>query len=215
MENRAFILHFGKIDNKKNRNLCLFTTAVAIDDRQPVDEQIVDKKEQKPHRRRRPQQPRCALGKLLHDSGELEDKNDERVHDAHTHGAEAELRKEPQRFGRDRVKIRLHEGIIAEKAEHKRCFLVRAEKKSQDCRRGKAAPCVAFAAFLARGQKRSRCEDRPGVGRERNDAAEPEEGDRERAQYAAQRQFMCFLCQNLLHIAFTDIPAPSRRGARW
>lgn len=130
MENRAFILHFGKIDNKKNRNLCLFTTAAAIDDRQPVDEQIVDKKEQKPHRCRRPQQPRCALGKLLHDGGELEDKNDERVHNAHTHGAEAELRKEPQRFGRDRVKIRLHEGIIAEKAKNESRFLVRAEKKS-------------------------------------------------------------------------------------
>ena len=130
MENRAFILHFGKIDNKKNRNLCLFTTAVAIDDRQPVDEQIVDKKEQQPHRRRRPQQPSRALGKLLHHGGELKDKDDERVHDANTHGAEAELRKEPQRFGRDRVKIRLHEGIIAEKAKNEGRFLVRAEKKS-------------------------------------------------------------------------------------
>lgn len=108
----------------------LFYHGGGVDDRQPVDEQIVDKKEQKPHRCRRPQQPSRALGKLLHDGGELEDKNDERVHDAHTHGAEAELRKEPQGFGRDRVKIRLHEGIIAEKAEHKRCFLVRAEKKS-------------------------------------------------------------------------------------
>ena len=68
--------------------------------------------------------------KLLHDGGELEDKNDERVHDAHAHGAEAELRKEPQRFGRDRVKIRLHEGIIAEKAKNESRFLVRAEKKS-------------------------------------------------------------------------------------
>lgn len=48
MENRAFILHFGKIDNKKNRNLCLFTTAAAIDDRQPVDEQIVEKKSRSP-----------------------------------------------------------------------------------------------------------------------------------------------------------------------
>ena len=74
MENRAFILHFGKIDNKKNQNLCLFTTAAAIDDRQPVDEQIVDKKEQKPHRCRRPQQPSRALGKLLHDGGSLKTK---------------------------------------------------------------------------------------------------------------------------------------------
>ena len=41
-----------------------------MDDRQPVDEQIVDKKEQKPHRCRRPQQPSRALGKLLHDGGE-------------------------------------------------------------------------------------------------------------------------------------------------
>ena len=209
------MLYFGKMNNKKCRNLCLFTTAVAIDDRQPVDEQIVDEKEQQPHRCRRPQQPRCALGKLLHDGGELEDKDDERVHDAHAHGAETELRQKPQRFGRDRVKVRLHEGIIAEKAKNEGRFLIRAEKKSQDRRRGKAAPCVAFAAFLARGQKRSRCEDRPGVGRERDDAAEPEEGDRERAQYAAQRQFMCFLCQSSNHIAFTDIPAPSRRGARW
>ena len=209
------MLYFGKMNNKKCRNLCLFTTAVAIDDRQPVDEQIVDEKEQQPHRRRRPQQPRCALGKLLHHGGELKDKDDERVHDAHTHGAETELRQKPQRFGRDRVKVRLHEGIIAEKAKNEGRFLIRAEKKSQDRRRGKAAPCVAFAAFLARGQKRSRCEDRPGVGRERDDAAEPEEGDRERAQHAAERQFMCFLCQSSNHIAFTDIPAPSRRGARW
>ena len=42
------MLYFGKMNNKKCRNLCLFTTAAAIDDRQPVDEQIVDKKEQKP-----------------------------------------------------------------------------------------------------------------------------------------------------------------------
>ena len=209
------MLYFGKMNNKKCRNLCLFPTAVAIDDHQPVDEQIVDEKEQQPHRRRRPQQPRCALGKLLHHGGELKDKDDERVHDAHAHGAETELRQKPQRFGRDRVKIRLHEGIIAEKAKNEGRFLIRAEKKSQDRRRGKAAPCVAFAAFLARGQKRSRCEDWPGVGRERDDAAEPEEGDRERAQYAAERQFMCFLCQSSNHIAFTDIPAPSRRGARW
>ena len=39
------MLYFGKMNNKKCRNLCLFTTAVAIDDRQPVDEQIVDEKE--------------------------------------------------------------------------------------------------------------------------------------------------------------------------
>ena len=126
------MLYFGKMNNKKCRNLCLFTTAVAIDDRQPVDEQIVDEKEQQPHRRPSPtDSPTPALSReFLHDGGELEDKDDERVHDAHTHGAEAELRKEPQRFGRDRVKIRLHEGIIAEKAKNEGRFLIRAEKKS-------------------------------------------------------------------------------------
>ena len=40
------ILHsFGKMDNKKERFLCFFTTAMAIDDRQKVNEQIVDEKE--------------------------------------------------------------------------------------------------------------------------------------------------------------------------
>ena len=187
----------------------LFTTAAGINDLKAANGQIVDDKKQQSHRGGGDEKPRRALGKFLHHGGQLEYEEDERVHKPHHHGAQPQLCEHTQRAAADRLKPWPQQGIIAEKAENEGRFLVCAEKKAEDRRGGKAAPRIARAAFLARGQQRGGGEDRPDVGGQRQDAAEPQKGDGERAEHAAERQLMRFLC----HI--TDIRAPSRRGARW
>lgn len=168
--------------------------AVGVDDVDAVDGEIVDEKEHKARQNGGCEQPRRAPGNLLHHSGQLEHEEKERVQKPHRDGAEPELCRKAQHAGRYRVEFRLEQGIIAEKAEDERCFLVRAEQKAEEGRGGKAAPRIACPALLARDEQHRGGENGPEVGRERQHAAEPQKGNGERAEHAAERKFMRFPC---------------------
>ena len=99
--------------------------------------------------------------------------------------------------------------IISERAQLLMPYHALQDAYEEERRGGKAAPGVARVALLTRGKPRGGGEDGPDVGGQRQHAAEPQKGDGERAEHAAERQLMRFLC----HV--TGIRAPSRRGARW